>query len=129
MLSRWRQITALLMSHTYSTTGLSTSDPRRRNIDDLTEALDVVLSPIVSRMHDASRKQDLESLIVRAAHYGWLLFSQPTAWMFDWEDGSAGAEKAGQLVVLPALVQTGDEQGRVHKAPRVFSEAQVVEMG
>lgn len=133
--SRWRQLTAFLMSPTYNTDTISPSDPHQRNISDLTTALDVVLAPVASRMQGASRRQDLEGLVIRGAHYGWLLFSQPTSWMFDWdvhgsgvESGNGDEEKKDELVVLPALLQIGDDWGRSLQVARVLAEAQTVKL-
>lgn len=121
------------MSSTYDVNAeVAVHDPRQRNIGDLTDALEAVLSPLASRGQDAGRRQDLEGLIVRGAQYGWLLFSQPTTWAFDWEiDIGPHGEGvgAGELVILPALMQTGDETGKRHKIARGITEAQRVKLG
>lgn len=114
------------MSSTCNPDTISPSDPRQHNISDLTIALDTVLAPLASRLQDASRRQDLEALVVRGAHLGWRLFSQPTTWVFDWRHGGGGGGEKGGLAVLPAVVQTGDDQGRQRAQAEVFSEAQVV---
>lgn len=112
------------MSLTYNATTMTPDDPRQRNISDLTEALDAVLAPLSCGRQTESLKQDLEALVLHGAHYGWQLFSQPTSWMFSWNHGDEKVE----LVVLPALLQTGDDQGRARAVPQAFSEAQTVSL-
>ena len=73
------------------------------------------------------RAQNLEELVKRGARFGFMLFSQPTDWTFDW--GDSHARQNSNVVVYPALVQTGDDQGRRRVQGERFTEAQTVALG
>lgn len=84
--------------------------------------LDNVLRPFAdSRMDDGTRSRNLEEILKRSAQFAFTLFSQPTAWDFDWQNGQ-GIE-SGNLCIFPALVQVEDANGMPIRPPRPFSEA------
>lgn len=128
ILSHWRRTTAHLMSHYYAIDlRMRSSDPRRYKINNLVNAIDGVLAPLISRMDDGSRIQDLEHLVERGAKFGWLLFSQPSLWTFDWRCKTSSLECLEcDLVVLPALMQLSDKHGQALKTARTMSEMQIV---
>jgi hypothetical protein len=72
-------------------------------------------------MDDGARSRNLEEILKRAAQFAFTLFSQPTAWDFDWQNEHG--VKSGSFCIFPALVQTSDENGEPLNPPRPFSEA------
>lgn len=128
ILSHWRRVTSLLMSHNYDIHWtILHSDPRQRTMRKLLTDFDVVLSHLTSQTHGGTRMQDLEHLVEQGAKFGWLLFSQPTVWTFDWRCGGSSLESLGdRLVVFPALLQLSNPKGRVHKVARTMSDVQIV---
>ena len=127
LVSKWRQITSALLQPSYGNTSIGPNDPRQRNIQELVRALDSILRPYASVQSSSERPQHLEELVKRGARFGYMLFSQPTDWTFDWNDPHA--RQSGNIVVYPALVQTGDDQGRRHTQGQRFTEAQTVAAG
>jgi len=123
-LSRWRAITSTLIQPTYGSNAFPVSDTRSRNINKLLDLLDSVLYPFASNSQDSfQRRKNLEEILKRAAGVAFLLFSQPSAWQFEWED--ARAREPGSLVVFPALLQTVDETGRSLNPPQAFTQIEV----
>jgi hypothetical protein len=57
----------------------------------------------------------------RAARFGFLLFSQPSSFRFDWSEG--GAEP---LVVFPALLQVTNDDAKPLSTPRALAPKEVV---
>jgi hypothetical protein len=81
-----------------------------------------VLRPFAdARMDDGARSRNLEEILKRAAQFAFTLFSQPTAWDFDWQNEEG--VKSGSLCIFPALVQVADENGEPIRPPRPFSDA------
>ena len=126
LVSKWRQITASLLQSTYDNR-IEPNDPRQRNIQELVKALNDILEPYASGHSNNERAQNLEELVKRGARFGYMLFSQPTDWTFDWNDPHS--RQSGNIVVYPALVQTGDDQGRRRTQGERFTEAQAVAVG
>ena len=117
-------MTASLLQRTYGSSAFSSSDPRNRNISDALHALNAVLRPFVDEQRDnEERGRKLEEIMRRAARYGLTLFSQPSTWGFDW-DTPANAGR-GSLVIYPALVQSGDDNGRRLDRPRIVEEQEL----
>ena len=124
LISKWRQITAHLLQPTYGRDAIPSDDPRQVNIRELVKTLDAVLEPYASSRSSRERAQDLKDLVERGARFGYLLFSQPTGWSFEWKD--AWTRTRGEIVVWPALVQTSDEEGRQRIQEVRIKEAQTV---
>ncbi|KAF2489448.1 hypothetical protein BU16DRAFT_567622 [Lophium mytilinum] len=113
--SKWHSISATLLSSRYSSKTISDSDPRSHSIAATLTAVDGVLRPfVISPQDDAPRLRNLQSVIQRAASFAFLLFSQPSTFVFQWS-------AQGKLVVFPALLQTSDENARLLNPPRVFA--------
>lgn len=104
------------------------SDSRKSSIAAALEVLENVLRPYAdSRMNDVQRRRNLEELLKRSATFAFTLFSQPSTWSFDWQDGRG--IKSGELCIFPALVQLSDEAGRLISPPRPFNDAVVRRLG
>lgn len=87
------------------------------------QALNRVLYPYADQSHgDNKRLKNLEEILKRGARAGFLLFSQPSVWKFDWD--RHGDIKAGTMTIFPALVKVGDENGNIISPPRVLVEGE-----
>ncbi|KAL9607047.1 MAG: hypothetical protein Q9167_008001 [Letrouitia subvulpina] len=124
-ISKWRTISAALLQRTYGSGSFSSSDPRNRNINNALEALNSLLRPYADGQHDdKERERKLEEIMRRAARFGFLLFSQPSTWNFDWETPQNAGR--GALVIFPALLQIGDDTGKKSPMPRALEEQELV---
>ncbi|KAF2805767.1 uncharacterized protein BDZ99DRAFT_466681 [Mytilinidion resinicola] len=113
--SKWHSISGTLLASRYNSTTISDSDTRSHSIAATITAVDGVLRPFVnSHQDDAQRIRNLQGVIQRAASFAFLLFSQPSTFVFQWS-------AHGKLAVFPALLQTSDENARVLDPPRVFA--------
>ncbi|KAG9193447.1 hypothetical protein G6011_03482 [Alternaria panax] len=120
--ARWRVMTAELMQSSYARNPFSPSDSRHASIQATLATLDNVLQPYAdTRMDNGERKRNLEEVLKRAALFAFTLFSQPSAWKFEWQEEQGVTP--GDLCIFPALVQVADEAGQPVSPPRPFSEA------
>ncbi|KAI4949440.1 hypothetical protein J4E91_005179 [Alternaria rosae] len=109
LMARWRVMTAELMQSSYIRNAFGPSDSRHPYAD--------------SRINSGERKRNLEEVLKRAALFAFTLFSQPSAWEFEWQEEQGVT--SGDLCIFPALVQVADEAGHPVNPPRPFSEAVV----
>ncbi|KAI4664416.1 uncharacterized protein J4E79_003920 [Alternaria viburni] len=124
LMARWRVMTAELMQASYIRNPFGPSDSRHASIQATLATLDNVLQPYAdSRMNNGERKRNLEEVLKRAALFAFTLFSQPSAWEFEWQEEEGVT--SGDLCIFPALVQVADEAGHPVSPPRPFSEAVV----
>ena len=72
---------------------------------------------------DQERMRKLEEIMRRAARFGFLLFSQPSTWSFDWEAPQNAGR--GALVIFPALLQVGDDEGKQRSMPRALEDQEL----
>ncbi|CAN9194361.1 unnamed protein product [Alternaria alternata] len=120
--ARWRVMTAELMQSSYVRNPFSPSDSRHASIQATLATLDNVLQLYAdTRMNNGERKRNLEELLKRAALFAFTLFSQPSAWEFEWQEEQGVT--SGDLCIFPALMQVADETGQPVNPPRPFSEA------
>ena len=127
LLSKWRSLSAVLLQQSYGQSGFSQGDPRHRNIQATRIFLDSILRPYIKVSSDNDERQrKLEDLLKRAARFGYLLFSQPSYWKFDWEDDQNTATE--RLVVFPGLLQITDDDGKPLKKPRSLEEKEAIEV-
>jgi len=119
-LSQWRQITAALTGNFFTQETMAENDSRIENIRNTVQSADQFLAPYANSADHDARLRNLEEIMKRASRLGFLLFSQPSLFRFDWSDNGGG------LVVFPALLQTSDDNGNMLPAPRRFSEREVV---
>jgi hypothetical protein len=118
-LSKWRQITAALSGNTFLQE-MPVDDPRLTNIRSALELADTFLRPCAKDAEHDKRLLNLEEIMKRAARFGFLLFSQPSSFHFDWIDSGSG------LVVFPGLLQVSDDFGKPVASPRAFGQKEVV---
>lgn len=118
-LSKWRQITAALSGNTF-TKEIAADDNRLVNINSALDLADTFLRPCAKGGDDDKRLVNLEEIMKRAARFGFLLFSQPSSFHFDWTDDGSG------LVVFPGLLQVSDDNGRPVASPRKFGSKEVI---
>lgn len=119
-LSKWRQITAALSENTFLQE-IPADDVRLVNIGNALEIVDAFLRPCVAKDSDHDKRLfNLEEIMKRSARFGFLLFSQPSSFQFDWSDTGSG------LVVFPGLLKVSDENGKPVASPRAFGPKEVV---
>ncbi|QDS69004.1 hypothetical protein FKW77_009468 [Venturia effusa] len=119
LLSKWRQITAALSGNIFSQE-MSADDPRSANVNNALELADTFLRPCAKDSDHEKRLFNLEEIMKRAARFGFLLFSQPCSFDFEWTDNGS------RLVVFPGLLQVSDEHGRPVAPPRVLGSTKEV---
>ncbi|KAI4122381.1 MAG: hypothetical protein LQ338_005854 [Usnochroma carphineum] len=125
-MSRWRSITASLLQSKYGQGTFSSYDPRNQNISEALHALDSILSPFeMDERSNQERVQKLEEILRRGARFGFLLFSQPSTWDFDWNTPASAGK--GALAMFPAFVQVGDDNGRRLARPRVLEKQELAQ--
>ncbi|KAL8901351.1 MAG: hypothetical protein Q9207_005246 [Kuettlingeria erythrocarpa] len=123
-MSKWRAITASLLQSKYGGNSFSSYDPRNPNIAEALRSLDAILAPFATEERDSrERTQKLEEILRRGARFGFLLFSQPSTWEFDWNTPPNAGR--GALAVSPALLQVGDDNGRRLPRPRTLEEQEL----
>lgn len=131
ILTHWRRTTTYLMCRNYNiNTPILSPDSRRYTISKIVDDLDIALSYLTSQAQDGTRTQDLEDLVEQGAKFGWLLFSQPSLWKFDWRCGDCSRERVEYVecnhVVFPALLQLSDKHGKALKVARQMSEVELM---
>jgi hypothetical protein len=120
-LSKWRQITAALSGNIYTQEPMAANDARLASIRQALQLADTVLAHYANGAEQEARLRNLEEIMKRSARFGFLLFSQPSSFRFDWTS-SVGSG----LVTFPALLQTTDEDGAALRSARLFLEKKVV---
>ena len=115
--SKWKVITSALLQPRYSTQ----SGHSAKAVAGAIAEVDFVLAPLVQRGADgAQRRRNLEMIFNRAASLGFLLFSQPGSYHFDFTEGGGGP------TVFPGLQQVVDDQAHRINPPRVLLEKEGV---
>ncbi|KAF2718547.1 hypothetical protein K431DRAFT_287568 [Polychaeton citri CBS 116435] len=127
LMNKWRQLSGVLLQAKYGDGTLMANDPRQQNIEDLANMLNNILAPYATGNWqldavEGERARNLGALVKRGARFGYLIFTQPSTWEFGWSNGSGGI--GNELVVFPALIQTGDEHGRLLSRSRAWSQTQ-----
>lgn len=123
-MSKWRTTSATLLQKTYGGEHvLSRTDSRYRNIENALRALDRILRPYTDQSRgDDERLKNVEEILKRGARVGFLFFSQPSVWKFDWD--RPGDVNAGTMTIFPALIKVGDDNGQPIVPPRVIIDAE-----
>lgn len=124
MFSRWKVLTGALLAAQY---GPNAQGPTAnvRDTANVIEGVDLVLGPFVQVIEDGGRRhRNLEMIVSRAAKLGFLLFSQPGSFRFDF----AGSRQ-DNIVVFPGLVQVTGDDGQVLSPPKVFGSGKEFAIG
>lgn len=118
-------VSAILLQKTYGDQRtLSRADSRHPNIEKALKTLDRVLYPYADQSrNDNDRLKNLEEILKRGARVGFLLFSQPSIWRFDWKE--PGRARAGTRTVSPALIKVEDGNEQTTGTQRVLVEGEV----
>lgn len=123
-LSKWRTVTAFLLHRTYGQSTFSKNDDRGRNIAEVLQILDSILRFYATESSDEKQRlHNLEEILKRAARFGFLLFSQPSLWKFEWDEPLNSHQ--GSLVIFPGLLQIGDDNGQSLPRPRRVGEQEI----
>jgi hypothetical protein len=96
---------------------MNADDTRLHNIRNALQLANGFLAPYANGQDEQTRLRNLEEIMKRAARLGFLLFSQPASFRFDWNESGA------DVVVFPGLVQVTDEAGK--SVGRVLAEKEV----
>lgn len=132
---KWRHLTAALLSPLSSRTDNSEWDSiLRPGVIRNVELLNAILLPFIKSGKEAQLAQsdNLASIILEGAHFGYLLFSQPAVWVFRWDgknlsQGGRNDRRSGSgigngsadkfLVVFPSIgkliTRDGSDRSRV----------------
>jgi hypothetical protein len=97
---------------------MTSDDSRLQNIRNTAQMANSFLAPYTNGQDEETRLRNLEEIMKRAARFGFLLFSQPASFRFDWSANGAG------VVAFPGLVQVTDDSGKA--VGRVFAEKEVI---
>ena len=116
-MSRWRVLTVYLFSNCPD--GSSYTGHRDRRIAKTVQAFSRAFEPWKNPKHrDEERMLSLSTILTESAELGIWLFSQPSALQFQWP--RPRDIKAGELVILPALLKTTDEHGKKLIEPQII---------
>jgi hypothetical protein len=130
--SQWRSTTAFLLQSSLSRANRTPIVPDipelQPKISKKTAVLNTILRDFVSRdVDNHEREANLEAIIKNGAKLGLALFSQSTAWKFDW-GGNAESEVAQHqtqtIVTFPALVKITNNEGFRYRHARTALKAE-----
>jgi len=106
------------MEETYGRTfDVNENDPRQINMNDLSSALHETLYHLLGGDRDEQQLRDLKRVISEGAIFGYVLFTQPSEWTFDWT--RLTQNQSADIVVFPALLKISDESGRILPVPEM----------
>jgi hypothetical protein len=101
LLTRWKQISAILLHSTYVADAFSSFDGRTMNIEraieDLGPLLTIYAIPDKVGREKGTRISELRNLLRDGAKFAFTLFSQPYLWRFDWYHDREIEVAEGQL--------------------------------
>jgi hypothetical protein len=122
LFSKWKSVSGTLLQQQYSKQP-GEDDPREASIAKALAAAEPILRPFVNPSIDTNvRRRNLEGIMRRAAQYAFLMFSQPSLFVFDY----SGTGQPDSLVVFPALLVTVSDEAERLSQPRLLSEKEVV---
>jgi len=72
-----------------------------------------------ARSNDNARYQSLVNIMTRASEFGVMLFAQLASFEWQWSEtsGTRSRNATSQIVVLPGLYKTMDQDGQLLAAP------------
>lgn len=119
VLSTWRVLTAYLRSSCPDNTAYSAQVDEQ--IQNMATSFSSAFAPWKNgKYRSKDRVRNLSEILKQAADLGIWLFSQPSAFRFDWPRGTPRSMK--EMTVLPGLVKETDEKGIRLKDAQVLVE-------
>lgn len=123
---KWRQLSAFLLHPNRSdrTPFAPSGEATAQQAQQLALELNRFLEPFVLRGRERSYEQEshLQQVLTECARFGYVLFSQPSEYRFDYDDQG----RLGGIVVCPGLERVSDEEGWGYMTPQVLA-APVIE--
>lgn len=122
-MTKWRQLSAFLLHENRSerTPLAPPEEATAQQAQQLARELNRFLEPFVLRDRDGELGYDQEShlqqVLTECARFGYVLFSQPSEYRFDYDDQG----RLGGLVLCPGLERVSDEEGRRYATPQVLA--------
>ena len=117
-LSKWRALTAYLYSNSPDTAYRARVDEQ---IQNMATSFSNAFAPWRNRKYRSKdRVRNLSEILKQAADLGIWLFSQPSAFRFNWPTSTP--RSASEITVLPGLVKETDEKGIQLKDAQVLVE-------
>lgn len=117
--TKWRHLTASLLSPLPSRPdSVESNSNLRPAVDRNVKLLNGILQPFIKSGTEAqvAQSDNLASIVLEAAHFGLLLFSQPVLWIFGWDgkvlnqsgrddrrSGAGNGSANKMLVVFPSV--------------------------
>ena len=117
-LSKWRVLTVYLHSSSPDTAYRARVDEQ---IQNMATSFSNAFAPWRNRKYRSKdRVRNLFEILKQAADLGIWLFSQPSAYRFNWPTSTP--RSTSEIIVLPGLVKETDEKGMRLKDPQVLVE-------
>ncbi|KAJ5218401.1 uncharacterized protein N7498_000500 [Penicillium cinerascens] len=114
----WRMLTAHLYSRSHGIQGSTSMEIQRDAITALAKSFTTAFAPYSDpSFSEAHRLGHLTSVVRAAADLGAWLFSQPCFFEFRW---TSVVTPLNQLIMFPAVVKVGNEQGRRISVPHTL---------
>ncbi|KAK8867493.1 hypothetical protein PGQ11_006071 [Apiospora arundinis] len=120
-MTKWRQLSAFLL-HASRSDRTPLSPPEEtvaQQAQQLAKELNRFLQAFVVPGRELNYEQEdhLRQVLAECARFGYLLFSQPAEYRFNYE----GHGRRGGIVVCPGLERVADGEGRQFSKPQVLS--------
>jgi hypothetical protein len=116
----WRMLTANMSSGSVDNQEATSVSPPGNAISALAESFNTAFAPYSDPHYsDADRLSHLKSVVRAAAELGAWLFAQPCSFEFRW---TSLVTPLNQVIILPAVVKVGDEQGHPIPVPHTLVE-------
>ena len=120
-MTKWRQLSAFLLHPNRSdrTPLAPPEEATARQAQQLAWELNRFLEPFVlcDRGLGYEQESHLQQVLTECARFGYVLFSQPSEYRFDYDDQG----RLGGFVVCPGLERVSDEEGRRYTTPQVLA--------
>jgi hypothetical protein len=116
----WRMLTSNIYTRGHNLQGHTSAISQREAIAALVEDFATAFAPYVdSHFTVEDHLGHLTSVVQAAADLGSWLFSQPCSFEFRW---SPLVTPLNQVIMFPAVLKVGDEQGRPLSVPHTLVE-------
>lgn len=120
-ITKWRQLSAFLLHPNRSdrTPLTPPEEATAQQAQQLAVELNQFLESFALRDCERNSEQEkhLRQVLVECARFGYLLFSQPFEYRFDFDD----LGRLAGIVVCPGLERVSDDEGRTYSTPQVLA--------